>query len=270
MATPTKDPTFTFDGRQVTYQQYRFLLTQRNQATMNQVTTLLQDEASSVLKVARNYSQQEMGGFLRAVVPGLIDKYGNVNATAAMQYYADQRDAWLLAHPSFGSGRTREGAKRAAQRQAAAKLRGQLYVARMAPQDVAAKAEPVIGWGMKRFTDAGFEASSTAVQNAMTRAVASYNRDTMLYNSALDDAVVTVQRIAEPGACEFCQMMAFRSSYTVARSDGSTNLVDNVRTSSYAIEFHDHCHCSIETLYEGDSPITPDYYKNFKYGQGMD
>lgn len=273
MATQTSPQTFTWEGQQVTYQRYRYLLGQRNQATMKQVSNLLQAETTKVLGVASTYTQQELGGFLRSVVPGLIDKYGNVNAVAAMKYYDDQRTAYLLANPTAGTSTSRAGARLIAQRTAAAQLRGQLYVARMAPQNVKAKAEPIIGYGMQRFTEAGFDASATAVNNALTRAVASFNRDTMLYNSALDTAVVTVQRVAEANACEFCAMMAFRSTKTISRlnADGSTstNLVDNVRTSSYAVEFHDNCHCSIETLYEGDSPIVPDYYKDFKYGQGM-
>ena len=60
----------------------RYRLLQRNQATMRQVNQILTDQAWRVTSVASGFSQQEMGGFLREVVPGLIDEYGNVNAVA--------------------------------------------------------------------------------------------------------------------------------------------------------------------------------------------
>jgi hypothetical protein len=37
-----------------------------------------------------------------------------------------------------------------------------------------------------------------------------------------------------------------------------------VRTAQYAIDFHDRCRCSIETLYIGDRPIVPPYYKKLE------
>jgi hypothetical protein len=92
----------------------------------------------------------------------------------------------------------------------------------------------------------------------MTRAVGSYNRDTILYNAGLDDAVVTVQRVAEADACAFCALMAFSST----RSASGQSL--DVRTTQYAVDFHARCRCSIETLYEGDDPIRPPYYDQFE------
>jgi hypothetical protein len=116
--------------------------------------------------------------------------------------------------------------------------------------------EPIIGQGMKTFMAAGFEPMTADVTRAMTRAVASYNRDTMLYNASLDEAVYAVQRVAEPNACGFCQLVAFESARVTTE--------EGVRTASYAIDFHNNCKCSIETLYIGDRPIRPDYYDEFE------
>ncbi len=226
----------------------RYEAIRRNQATMQQVTTLLERESTKVLGVARDFDRQELGGFLRSAVPGLIDRYGQVNAVAAMKYYNEQRDLHLL---KTGLRDYRRGS----QRIAAAKLRSQIYVASLPEFNTPAIAEPIIGWGMARFADEGFEAMESAVRSSMTRAVGSFNRDTIIYNAGLDDAVVGVQRVAEPTACSFCALIAFGSGQFYSRES---------RVSNYAVEYHDHCHCSIETLYEGDEPFRPDYYDTFE------
>lgn len=244
-----------------TIERQRYELQRRNQASMEQVNTLLMREANSVLDLASNFGQQEMGGYLRNVVPGLVDKWGNVNASIAVKYYDQQRALWRQQNPtafSTSSQRRRNlanNANRKAERVAGAKLKSEIYVATMPKFDSQELADPIIGWGMSRFMEEGAGAMRDAVSNSLTRAVGSYNRDTLLYNAGLDSAVWKVQRVAEPNACAFCIMVAFSSP-------GWT--VSDVRTADYAIDFHDHCKCSIETLYEGDQPYRPDYYDAFE------
>jgi hypothetical protein len=195
-----------------------------------------------------------MGGFLRTVVPGLIDRYGNVNATVAVKYYEEQRLAWLTSRPAgFTTRQARQNQSRRADRVARARTQGQIFVARLPRFDAIAKSETVVNYGMALLQKTGFESMTAEVTNAMTRAVAGYNRDTLLYNSALDDAVIGVQRVAEPGACDFCQTVAFDS-------------YGGVRVTDYAVAWHNNCNCSLETLYAGDAPFRPDYYDDFEYG----
>lgn len=247
----------------LTPERLKYEATKRNQASMQQVNTLLVNESNKLLARALGFDQQNLGGYLRQVIPGLVDKYGNINGALALQYYEEQRMAALLNLGSPQSRRARQTQRRKVERLAAAKTQGQIYKATLAQINPIEKSEPIIGFGMQRFMEDGHDAMTTAVNNAMTRAVASYNRDTILYNAGLDPAVMSVQRVAEPDACGFCQLMAFRSSKAVYSADGSYNLSDNVRTADYAIDFHDNCHCSIETLYLGDKPIAPDYYQTF-------
>lgn len=224
----------------------KYELVKRNQATLQQVNALLERESNQVLSLAQQFDRQQLGGYLRSVVPGLVDRYGNVNAVAAMKYYDEQRNLAL-------TGTGLRDYRRGSQRIAAAKLKSQIFTASLPQFDTPAISEPIIGWGMSQFVDNGFDAMKQAVTSSMTRAVGSFNRDTILYNAGLDEAVYKVQRVAEPGACEFCRLVAFQSYR------GS-----DVRTANYAIDFHDHCHCSIETLYVGDRPIRPDYYDEFE------
>lgn len=232
----------------LTPERQKYEAVRRNQANLRQVNALMLKESTTVLGQAEGLDQQNLGGFLRGVVPGLIDRYGKINAVVAMQYYDEQRLAALARQES----RTR------AQRSAAARLRGQVYKAKMPEFNAPQVAEPIIGYGMSKFMSEGFAPMREAVTNSLTRAVASYNRDTLLYNASLDDAVITVQRVAEPNACAFCALMAFSST----RSAAGKPL--DVRTTSYAVDFHDHCNCTIETIYEGDEPIRPDYYDKFE------
>lgn len=228
----------------------RYKLLQRNQATMRQVNQILVDQAWKVTGVAAGFGQQEMGGFLREIVPGLIDEYGNINAVAAREYYDQQRLAALRANPG------RANARRSSERLASAQLQSAIYVATVPQFEPEAKAEPIIGYAMSLFQKSGFDGMRSEMTNALTRAVASYNRDTLLYNSALDRSVVSVQRVAEPNACDFCRTVAF----------GSKGNRYQPRTTLYAPHWHNNCHCSIETLYEGDKPYRPDYYDSFEYG----
>lgn len=244
-----------------TIERQRYELQKRNQATMAQVNKLVTDEASKVLTLADSLDQQTVGGMLRTVVPGLVDKYGKVNAALAAKYYDEQRALWRQQNPTpFAPSSQRRrnlanGQNRKAERVASAKLRSEIYVASVPDFNAQKIAEPIIGWGMSRLMDEGTTAMRDAVTNSLTRAVGSYNRDTLLYNAGLDTAVWKVQRVAEPNACAFCIMVAFSSP-------GWT--VSDVRTADYAIDFHDHCKCSIETLYEGDKPFRPDYYDGFE------
>lgn len=250
---PTREEkrVYDYNGRKVTYAQFRYLTALDNQKVLERVNMLAMANAREVVSTASGLGQQEMGGFLRATVPALVDKWGNVNGTQAVAYYQASRDAWWENRQRALRSDVRKGQNRRADRFALAKLQGQLYVATQPIANAVEIAEPIVGYAMSNFMSKGFESMDSSVQNALTRAVASYHHNTMLYNSGLDSAVVKVQRIADRNACAFCRTLAF-------------DKYGDVRTSDYAIKFHDNCHCTIETLYEGDRPVRPDYYDQFQ------
>lgn len=250
---PTKEDEkiYDYNGRKVTYAQFRYLTALDNQKVLERVNALATANARQVISTASALGQQEMGGFLRQTVPALIDKWGNVNGTQAVAYYQASRDAWFENRQRALRADARKGQNRRADRFALAKLQGQLYVATQPIANPVEIAESIIGYGMSNFVSSGFESMDSSVGNALTRAVASYHHNTMLYNSGLDSAVVKVQRIADRNACAFCRTLAF-------------DKYGDVRTSDYAIKFHDNCHCTIETLYEGDTAVRPDYYDKFQ------
>jgi hypothetical protein len=231
-----------------------YLLARRNQASMRAVENELKRTTVRVLGAAEGLGQQQMGGFLRSVAPGLIDRFGQVNATAAARYYTDRKIAWLSSRNSGGlaSRQARQNVRRQASNRAAAELRSQLTLARRPAFNAVELSQSPVNHAMSLLQRGGFGSMRDGFTNSLTRAVASYNRDTILYNSALDNDVVGVQRVAEPGACGFCRLRAI----------GSISRGRSIPT--FAVEYHDNCRCSIETLYPGDEPIRPDYYKEFE------
>lgn len=224
-----------------------YVLSQRNQAAMRRVEDLLIADSMKVLPKAKELPQQELGAFLRLYTPGLIDKHGAINAAGALTYYNERYDL-------YRAGLSRDVAARAASKA----TQSAIYVAKIPSFNPTALAQGVINYGMASYATGGYDVMERAVVSSLTRAVASYNRDTILYNAALDPGVITVQRVAEPDSCAFCQLMAFSSTQAASGSKL------DVRTSQYAVDFHDRCRCSIETIYQGDNPIRPPYYDKFE------
>lgn len=248
----------TPDGRRITYARWKYEETARQEAILAQVNDLITSDASAAVSAGANFGQQEFGGLLRKVVPNLLDQYGNVNATAAMQFYNRSRDQWYAQR----TGLEYSDLARAEKRYATAVTKSAIrlnrtgfaeYVAQYADDyRVAEKSDSVINYVMKVRAQSGHEPSVQAMNKALTREVASYHHDTILFNSALDPAVNRVQRVAQASACPFCRLMAL----------GSTR--GTVRVSTYASKFHDHCHCTIQALFEGEEPVRPPYYDDFE------
>lgn len=233
----------------------RYLLVKRNQATIRVLEKALVNTAQRSLAPLGGMSQAGAGALMRSTVPGLVDTFGNANAVAAIDYYNAQRMIALnvVKGVSTVPRAAYKNTARRATRRAAAQTKS--YVATMPKFDTASQVDSVINYGMKLFSTGGAAAATDGVSNAMTRITASFNRDTILYNSALDPQVVGVQRVAEPDACAFCAMVAF-------------DQYGSARVSGYAADYHNNCRCSIETLYAGDKPYRPDYYDDFPYSYG--
>jgi len=205
----------------------QFLLIRENQKNIKRVNVLTVEETKRVLSVASEYDVYETGGFLRKVIPSITARYGAVQQSLALKHFLDIQELNKLENP----------------------------ITPIAPKiDEVAKTAGIIDYAMSLKYNKGFESMVTTLQNEITRATSSYNRDTISYNSALDETVVSVQRVAEAGACSFCAMMAL-DSYSY-----STEKKGLPSSESFAVDYHNLCHCSIETIYKGQELIKPDYY----------
>jgi hypothetical protein len=258
---PTLEPKYvtTDDGRRITYDRWRYEEGVKQEAVIKNVNTLIASQASNAVSVGAQFGQQEYGGLLRSVIPTLLDQFGMVNAQAAVDYYNQTSIEWLKANGEAARQQAGRGnVNLQASRYAAARTQGALAVAQgysaqfADTYDVVAKTDAVVNFAMKVRATQGHGPSVEAMSNALTREVAMYHRDTILFNSALDKNVAGVQRVAQAGACDFCKLMAL----------GSTR--GKVRVSSYAARFHANCHCTIQPLFKGEAPIRPDYYNTFE------
>jgi hypothetical protein len=252
----------TPDGRRITYDRWRYEQAVTQEATLKRVDTLITNAGTRVASVGRSLAQQEYGGLLRTAIPNLLNDYGAINATAAVNYYDELRTVFRETYPDRRAQYSRNAIRSQTNRYATARTQAAIalnltdpddFAARFAPTyNVAAKSDNVVNYAMKIRAQYGHEPSVQAMNNALTREVSMYHRDTILFNSALDPYVQKVQRVAQASACEFCRLMAL----------GSTN--GEVRVSTYAAKFHDNCHCTIQPLYQGEEAIRPDYYDDFE------
>ena len=193
-----------------------YILVQQNQANLRRVNQVLKETATRALAPLDTLTQDGAAVLFRSTVPGLIDEFGNVNAQIAKSYYQAQKlvniNTVRIESSALKPSSRGKLTNRMADRRATAELKAQLtvnsgYEVKLPKFDVTSKADTIVNYAMQQFQRTGAGATPE-ITNALTRAVASYNRDTILFNSALDKSVVGVQRVAEANACDFCQMVA--------------------------------------------------------------
>jgi len=209
----------------------RKALALKNRNTMLHVSTLAKQEAVRVIGQGTGLAQNDFGGFIRQAIPGIVARYGQINAVTAADYYDTTRA--LFANAS------------------------KPYKAVIPTIDAVAKSETLINYGMAAFMQQGPDVVPNLLAEALTLQVANYNRDTMTYNSEQDTVTKTIQRVAEPGACAFCAMLSFTTT------NSAEGKLIGVRTFDYVPDYHSNCHCTVEVIYEGEGPIVPDYYADF-------
>lgn len=270
---------------EVAYDRTRYELLRRNQASMRAINALAQEEALTVLSAGLDLERYEYAGFARTVLTPIVDKWGNVSAQTALNTYEQARSAWLEVMETrtftntWGVERARvingvvtvlqpgetitvdlprreigiADANRRSRNYAAKVTQGQIYRAQLPEFDPKTMTDPIMAEAMKAYSEMGPEAANTAAGRALTRQIGAYNRDTMLFNSALDESVVGVQRVVNPNGCAWCKTLAVGG---IGRS--------RRKVLDYAVNFHPNCRCAIEPLYAGDKPLRPDYYDDIE------
>lgn len=266
------------------YNRARYDLIRRNQATLKAINELASDEALTVLDAGLDLERYEYAGYMRKTLPPILDKWGNVSAKAALDHYESARLEWrkVMEYRTISNtwdvpraqvvngkvtvltpGEVREflqprsemglRAQRRERTYAQKVAQGRIYQATIPPFDPEAMSDPVIAQAMKAYSRGGVRAGNDAAANALTRQIGAYNRDTALYNAGLDRSVAGVQRIVNPNGCAWCKTLA------VGGIGRSRRVVLD-----FAVHFHDHCRCHIETLFAGDKPLRPDYYDDIE------
>lgn len=242
----------------------RYSLIQAQQAALKRVSTAMDVVATQAFQPLDRLTQQGAAALFRTVIPGIVDQFGNLNAQIAKNYYEAQRWEYFVTGfndlvagtqdsyvPKIELRRDVNNLKTQAARRAEAQLQAQFALAKgydvLVPSfDAVARTDSTINFAMKSFMKNGASASPE-IRNALTRAVAMYNRDTILFNAALDKTVEGVVRVSNAGACSFCRLVS-------RRVDGQH------RRFGYAPHWHNNCHCTIEVVRRGQSMPAPPWY----------
>lgn len=97
------------------------------------------------------------------------------------------------------------------------------------------------------------------LSGGLQRMVADADRTTTWENARRDPAGVRYMRLAAVDACAFCAMLSTRGG--VYRSEGSASG-----------QYHDHCRCSVEAVFPGESIELPPRYQQWadEYGRISD
>jgi hypothetical protein len=210
----------------------RETITRAHSQALADITDLSEKETLEILQRAEMLSKQDLGAFLRLVVPGLITKWAAVSSEIAAEFYDLMRKDLELA--------------------------GSFQAAPIAI-DGMADIENVVGYGMSVYQKADGEAARNAVARSVSLAAANAARDTLLINADNDPTPgLRVQRVAEAKACEFCVLMAVASQRTIQGK------VTGISFRKYEKKYHAHCHCTYTIVPEGDTPIIPHYYQQFQ------
>lgn len=144
--------------------------------------------------------------------PAVVGSYGDVASTVAAEWYEETRRSEV----------------------------GGSYAARLAAAPPAERLVRTVRWAAgSLFTDT--PGTMLALLNgSMTRALGDASRDTVRENVQRDNRAAGWQRLHQPGACGFCQMLHSRGG------------VYKRRTADFAS--HDNCRCVAAPSWDADAP----------------
>lgn len=192
---------------------------ERYRADVQDLTALAARDVSVLLSELRGSPVGEVREVLTAVLPDLVGPYLGASGELAATWYEDLR--------------------------AAAAVSGTFYA------EVAGAGIPdAQAQGLARWAVAPLVADEDAIPDVMSRlsgavqrAVFDAGRDTVRANTRRDPVRVGWQRMARPGSCAFCGLLASRGAVYESQQSASS--------SSSGHRYHDRCHCVATPIFEG-------------------
>lgn len=160
-------------------------------------------------------SPEQQRALLLDAVPSVVDYYSDAAAALGADSYMEAREL------------------------AAVRSR---FTAAVLVQDMTVKLRRGVAWAALPLFKEDKERAAARLSTVIQPAVARPFRDTVIGNRRRDPASIGWRRIARPGACRFCRMLADR---------GAVYKRDTARFAS-----HNHCHCTCEPVFETDKDVT--------------
>lgn len=177
----------------------------RYRAAASEASRRATTELTNLLDRVRDAPAEQIKPVLLDALPGLVDRHGDVLATAAAEWYEQIREA--------------PGA----------------YTATLGPRVQADAVAGTVRYAMKYVYDGDLPAAGGILAGAMHRWVLNCGRGTILANVKSDPSKPVWARVPTGAVtCAFCAMLASRGwVYSTRETAGAER------------EFHDHCDCQI-------------------------
>ena len=191
-----------------------------------------QDEVASAFQRIDPYDARGASRILQEVLPGIVEKYGDVAAVAALDYFESLREESPGRRTPYSPGL----AEVIPIEQARASTRWAVGGLFTSPEDV--RPDLVL----------------SALQGVADRLTKAQGRDTLGLAVAGDPDRPRFARVPSGRTtCRFCAMLASRGAVYLSED-----------TAGGLHEFHDRCDCAVVALYEGvplPAGYDPDYYR---------
>ena len=137
---------------------------------------------------------------------------------------------------------------------------GGAFVATTAVQTLAPDAvNATVRWGVGPLFGQGDSTVLMRLGGASQRLILDAGRNAIDVNASRDPVSVSWSRVAQPGACAFCKMLAGRGPvYRSAAAAGLDYRIGDGGSIEEANHFHDHCRCTLRpTWYQVGSYTNP-------------
>lgn len=192
---------------------------ERYRSDLTDLTALAARDVSLLLSELRGSPIGEVREVLAAVVPDLVEPFLGASGELAATWYEDLR--------------------------AAASVPGTFYADAAASTMRPAKAEGLARWAVAPLVadEGALPDVLSRLSGAVQRAVFDAGRDTVRANTRRDPVRVGWQRMARPGACAFCGLLASRGAVYESQ--------DSASTTGSGHRYHDRCHCVATPIFRG-------------------
>lgn len=189
------------------------IVVREHRTLLHQLRGLADAEIAGLVYALRSESVERTRQLLIELLPGLILPYETAAGELAAVAYEDLR--------------------------AASAARGTFYAETSPAAFTPARAEGTARWAVGALVDEDLHSTLlTRLAGSSARAIFDASRGTMQMNGARED--VRFQRMARPGACAFCGMLASRPPWQAYRSEGTAEAGS-----------HDSCQCLVMPLHPG-------------------
>ncbi|WP_431889456.1 hypothetical protein [Nocardiopsis alba] len=208
-------------------------LDRQHRAMLNRVGELAVGDLVALWRALPKTDTERLVAALVELVPELAGRWGDVASVSGADYFDAVRDYY---NP------------------------GGSYLAQPAPPAPVEQVQAGVRWAVDPlFSSVPDEAAALArLSTSLDRLVRQADRDTVAGNATRDRRALGYRRVARPGACAFCLMLATRegdySSQAAAESVGGGRRGRIRGTRTQGSRFHDHCRCFAAPVYVGWEP----------------